>query len=46
MKDWKQAYVSGRIHVLPWAPEQEGYVQNAEQSESSVWNKLQDDNNK
>ena len=49
IKDWKQAYVSGRIHELPWAPienEQEGYVQNAEQSESSVWNKLQDDNNK
>ena len=37
-----------RIHELPWAPvdEQEGYVQNAEQSESSVWNKLQDPNNK
>jgi hypothetical protein len=48
IKDWKQAYVSGRIHELPWAPknEQEGYVQNAEQSESSVWNKLKDDNNK
>ena len=49
IKDWKQAFVSGRIHVLPWAPkkdEQEGYVQNAEQSESSVWNKLQDDSNK
>jgi len=49
IKDWKQAYVSGRIHELPWAPienEQEGYVQNAEQSESSVWNKLQDTDNK
>ena len=49
IKDWKQAYVSGRIHELPWTPkkdEQEGYVQNAEQSESSVWNKLQDDSNK
>ena len=46
IKDWKQAYVSGRIHELPWAPEQEGYVQNAEQSESSVWNKLQDTKNK
>jgi len=49
IKDWKQAYVSGRIHELPWAPienEQEGYVQNAEQSESSVWKKIQDDNNK
>jgi len=49
IKDWKQAFVSGRIHVLPWAPkkdEEEGYVQNAEQSESSVWNKLQDSKNK
>ena len=48
IKDWKHAYISGRIHELPWAPvdEQEGYVQNAEQSESSVWNKLQDPNNK
>ena len=49
-KDWKHAYISGRIHELPWAilinNEQEGYVQNAEQSESSVWNKLQDPDNK
>ena len=49
-KDWKHAYISGRIHELPWATlvnnEQEGYVQNAEQSESSVWNKLQDSDNK
>ena len=46
IKDWKQAYVSGRIHQLPWEPQQDGYVQNAEQSESSVWNKLQDNKNK
>ena len=46
IKDWKQAFVSGRIHELPWAPKEEGYVQNAEQSESSVWNKLQDSKNK
>ncbi len=46
IKDWKQAYVSGRIHELPWAPKEEGYVQNAEQSESSVWQKIQDNNNK
>jgi len=49
IKDWKNAYLSGRIHELPWAPkenEQEGYVQNAEQSESSVWQKIQDNNNK
>ena len=46
IKDWKQAYVSGRIHQLPWEPQEDGYVQNAEQSESSVWNKLQDNKNK
>ncbi len=60
IKDWKQAYVSGRIHELPWGQyvqgrikpnlteviEPDGYVQNAEQNESSVWNKVQDSKNK
>ena len=23
IKDWKQAFVSGRIHVLPWAPKKD-----------------------
>ena len=47
IKDWKQAYVSGRIHELPWAPSRdEGYQQNSEQNENSVWNKIQDRNNK
>ena len=60
IKDWKQAYVSGRIHELPWGQyvqgrikpnlteviEPGGYVQNAEQNESSVWNKVQDSKNK
>ena len=47
IKDWKQAYVSGRIHELPWAPNRdEGYQQNSEQNENSVWNKIQDRNNK
>ena len=49
-KDWKQAYISGRIHELPWAQlvkdDYDGYVQNAEQSAKSVWNKLQDPDNK
>ena len=60
IKDWKQAYVSVRIHELPWGQyvqgrikpnlteviEPGGYVQNAEQNESSVWNKVQDSKNK
>lgn len=49
-KDWKHAYISGRIHELPWAQlvvdDYNNYVQNAEQNENSVWNKLQDDKNK
>jgi len=62
VKDWKQAFISGRIKELPWAPLVDGtiedmksknewpnttqYVQNEEQSESSVWKKIQDNNNK
>ena len=50
IKDWKQAYISGRIHELPWAQyvnkQDEGYQQNAEQNENSVWKKIQDRNNK
>tara|TARA_Y200000002_G_scaffold284941_1_gene238914 strand:+ start:7110 stop:9134 length:2025 start_codon:yes stop_codon:yes gene_type:complete len=67
IKDWKHAYISGRIHELPWQQyldykDQEvqkalesrikpdltevinpdGYEQNAEQSEKSVWNKIRD----
>ena len=57
IKDWKQAFISGRIHELPWAQyveerikpdlteviEPEGYQQNAEQDENSVWNKIRKD---
>ena len=62
VKDWKQAFISGRIKELPWSPLVDGtiedmksknewpnttqYVQNEEQSESSVWKKIQDNNNK
>jgi outer membrane murein-binding lipoprotein Lpp len=62
VKDWKQAFISGRIKELPWAPLVDDtiedmksknewpntteYVQNEEQSESSVWKKIQDNNNK
>jgi len=63
IKDWKQAYVTGKISDLPWARfvedkevleeeldrirpdmteviEPEGYRQNGEQGENSVWNKI------
>ena len=57
IKDWKQAFISGRIHELPWAQyveerikpdlteviEPEGYQQNAEQDENSVWSKIRKD---
>tara|TARA_B100000123_G_scaffold87082_1_gene63061 strand:+ start:12363 stop:14294 length:1932 start_codon:yes stop_codon:yes gene_type:complete len=68
IKDWKQAYIVGRIHELPWAQyvtnkevlEEEmerikpdlteviepGYIQNEEQTENSVWKKIQDKDNK
>ena len=58
IKDWKQAYVTGRIHKLPWEElkeelrakpdlteviEPEGYKQNEEQSEQSIWNRIKRD---
>ena len=49
IKDWKHAYVSGRIHELPWAnllQQQEGYVQNAEQTNDSVWQSITGDKTK
>ncbi len=65
IKDWKQAYLTGKIEELPWARfvndpevleeeigrlkpdlteviEPEGYKQNEEQSDNSVWNKIRD----
>ena len=65
IKDWKQAYITGKIEELPWARfvsnpevleeeigrlkpdlteviEPEGYRQNEEQNEKSVWNKIRD----
>ncbi len=63
IKDWKQAYITGKIEELPWARfvsnpevleeeigrlkpdlteviEPEGYKQNEEQNDQSVWNKI------
>ena len=47
LKDWKHAYITGRIDNLPWAKYvSSGYVQNEEQSENSVWQKIQNRDNK
>lgn len=60
VKDWKHAYITGRIEQLPWAKyvdnketiEKEseklvdGYKQNEEQSEDSIWQKVRDADNK
>ena len=47
LKDWKHAYISGRIEDLPWAKYvKNSYVQNEEQSENSIWNKLSRADNK
>jgi len=58
IKDWKHAYLTGTIDELPWAEnvrpkpdltqviEPDGYVQNSEQNESSVWQKIHNQNNK
>ena len=42
LKSWKTLYIQGRIDKLPWIPE-EGYVQNGEQSENTIWNRLKKD---
>ena len=47
LKDWKHAYITGRIEELPWAKYiTEDYVQNAEQNENSVWQRIQNKDNK
>jgi len=39
LKSWKTLYIQGRIDKLPWVPE-EGYVQNSEQSDDTLWKRL------
>jgi len=36
IKEFKEAYINGEIEKLPW----EGYVQNSEQSEDSIWQRI------
>ena len=39
LKSIKNAYINGKIDKLPWE-ETDGYRQNAEQSDNSLWNKI------
>ena len=41
LKMYKKLYIHGRINSLPWIPE-EGYVQNAEQTNDSIWKEIRD----
>ena len=36
VKFWKDLYIHGKVNNLPW----EGYTQNAEQNENSLWNRI------
>ena len=38
LKEFKVKYIRGEIDNLPW--ESDGYVQNAEQNENSLWNRV------
>ena len=40
LKGWKTLYIQGRIDKLPWVPDEEGYVQNGEQSDDTIWKRL------
>lgn len=40
LKSWKTLYIQGRIDKLPWVPDKDGYVQNGEQSDNTIWKRL------
>ena len=40
LKSWKTLYIQGRIDKLPWVPDEDGYVQNGEQSDNTIWKRL------
>ena len=51
LKSFKEKYLNGEIDELPWAKyksdllednEPEGYIQNAEQNEKSIWKRIGD----
>lgn len=39
LKEFKEAYIQGKIEKLPW----EGYVQNGEQGNNTLWNRIKKD---
>lgn len=39
LKEFKEAYIQGKIEKLPW----EGYVQNGEQGNDTLWNRIKKD---
>jgi peptidoglycan hydrolase-like protein with peptidoglycan-binding domain len=42
IKSYKKLYIHGKIDSLPWIPQEvEQYIQNGEQSDDSIWNKIQ-----
>ena len=46
IKEQKNMYVRGMIQNLPWEEEviePEGYTQNEEQSDNSIWNRIKRD---
>ena len=43
LKLWKTLYIKGKIDKLPWEDVSDGYSQNSEQNESTLFNKLKRD---
>jgi len=45
LKEYKKLYIKGKIDKLPWEdyinPDNSGYVQNQEQSDNSIWQRIQ-----
>ena len=37
LKTYKNLYIKGKIDTLPWLRDSEGYVQNQEQGDTSLW---------
>ncbi len=42
LKMYKKLYIHGRIDSLPWIPEDNTYVQNGEQSNTSIWKNIRE----
>jgi hypothetical protein len=42
LKMYKKLYIHGRIDSLPWIPDDNTYVQNGEQSNTSIWKNIRE----